>query len=127
MGNIICSKMQYHMVGFFKSRYHDTCQSMSHLGMTLGVLLDNLRSSIPAIIESPVTTHVPFYQLCFIPSLFSSLVFFCCVSSFCQRRIETVATSKMELFVAIVNKKLHLRCCSSPRSASVCVVVFSYV
>ena len=46
-------------------------------------LLDILHSSIPATIESPLTTHVPFGQLCLIPFLLPSSVFFCCVANFC--------------------------------------------
>ena len=45
-------------------------------------LLDIFRSSIPATIECTITTHVPFGQLCLIPFLFSSPVFFCCVVNF---------------------------------------------
>ena len=76
------------MVGvFFKNRYQAVIMS-EHVApgndlILIRRLLDILRSAIPATIESPMTTHVPFGQLCLIPFLFHSLVLFCCVADFC--------------------------------------------
>ena len=47
------------------------------------IQLNILRSSIPGTIESPMGTHVHFDQLCLLPFLLLSSVFFGCVTNFC--------------------------------------------
>ena len=73
------------MVGFsFKNRNTKSEHVAPGNDLTLiRRLLDILCSPIPAIMESPMTMHVPFSQLCLIPFLFSSSVFFCWVANFC--------------------------------------------